>query len=88
MQKSTSVCSSMGEKILARIKREWFHIASIHNQGGFDMPAEEAFMGGTVSKRTVACTIETALTVKELLGRASARAPSIPDYIVMVVGAP
>ena len=41
MQKSTSVCSSMGEKILARIKREWFHIASINNQGGFDMHRHE-----------------------------------------------
>ena len=46
----------MGEKILARIKREWFHIASINNQGGFDTPAEEAFMGGTVSNRIVAGT--------------------------------
>ena len=64
MQKSTSVCSSMGEKILARIKREWFHIASIHNQGGFDMPAEQAFMGGTISKRLVADTKETTHTVK------------------------
>ena len=80
----------MGEKILARIKREWCHIALyiINNQGGFDTPAGEAFMGGTVSKRTVAGTKETAHTIKELPGRASVRAPSIPDYIVMVVGAP
>ena len=80
----------MGEKILARIKREWCHIAlsTINNQGGFDTPAEEAFMGGTVSKRTVAGTKETAHTIKELPGQASVRAPSIPDYIVMVVGAP
>ena len=52
------------------------------------MPAGEAFMGGTVSKQTVAGTKETAHTIKELPGRASVRAPSIPDYIVMVVGAP
>ena len=52
------------------------------------MPAEEAFLGGTVSKRSVAGTKETARTIKELPGRASVRAPSIPDYIVMVVEAP
>ena len=78
----------MGEKILAWIKREWLHIASVNNQGGLDMPADEAFMGGTVSKRTVAGTKEMAHTIKELPGRASVRAPSIPDYIGMVVGAP
>ena len=88
MQKSTSVCSSTDEKILARFKREWFHIASINNPGGFDIPTEAAFMGGTVSKRIVAGTKETAHTIKELPGRASVRAPSIPDYIVMVVEAP
>ena len=78
----------MGEKILARIKREWFHIASINNQGGFDMPADVALLGGTVSTQTVAGTKETAHTIEELPGRASVREPSIPDYIVMVVGAP
>ena len=31
---------------------------------------------------------ETAHAIKVLTGRASVRAPSIPDYIVMVVGAP
>ena len=78
----------MGEKILAGIKREWSHIAIINNQCRFDVPAGEALMGGTVSKRIVAGTKETAHTIKELPGRASVRAPSIPDYIVMVVGAP
>ncbi len=78
----------MGEEILARIKREWFHIASINNQVGFDTPAEQAFMDGTVSKPTVAGTKETAHTIKELPGHRSVRAPSIPDYVVMVVGAP
>ena len=78
----------MGEKILARIKREWFHIASINNQGGFDTPAREVCMGGTVSKQTVAGTKETVHTIKVLPGQASVRAPSIPDYIVMLMGAP
>ena len=88
MQKSTSVCSSMGEKILARNKREWFHIASINNHGGFDMPAEQAFMGGTVSKQAVAGTKEESHTIKKLPAWASVGAQSIPDCIVMVVGAP
>ena len=78
----------MGNNILARIKREWFQLPSINNQGGFDTPAGEAFLGGTVSKQIVAGTKETAHTIKELPRRRSVRAPSIPDYIVMVVGAP
>ena len=88
MQKSTSVCSSMGEKILARIKSEWWPIATINDQGGFDTPAAEAFMSGAVSRSIVAGTTATTHTIKELPGRASVGAPSIPDYIVMVVGAP
>ena len=77
----------MGEKILARIKRESLHIASINNQGGFDMPTEQTFMGGAVSKPNFAGIKETAHTIKELR-RASVRAPSFPDCIIMVVGAP
>ena len=88
MQKSISVCNFMGEKILARIEGERFHIASINSHGGFDMPATQAFMGGTVSKQAVAGTAEKVHTTKELPAWASVRAPSSPDYIVIVVGAP
>ena len=78
----------MGEKILARVKRERFFIARINNQRGLDTPAKQAFMGGSVSKQIVAGTKETAHTIKELPGRGGVRAPSIPDCIVMDVAAP
>ena len=40
----------MGEEILTRVEREWLSLANINNQGGFDMPTEEVFLGGGVPK--------------------------------------
>ena len=31
---------AMGEEILTRVNREWLSLASINNQGGFDMPTD------------------------------------------------
>ena len=76
----------MVEEILARVERERLSVASINNQGGFDMPAEQAFVGGAVPERCITGKEETTHSVKELAGRASFRAPRIPDFIRMALG--
>ena len=59
----------MGEEILTRVEREWLSLASINNQGGFDMPTWQVFLGGGVPKHSASGTEETTHKVKVLPGR-------------------
>ena len=76
----------MVEEILAGFAREWLLIATITNQGRFDMPTKPKFMGCSVSECRITGTEETTHTVKDIPAWASLRAPCIPNYISMALG--
>ena len=60
----------MGEEIRTRVEREWLSLASINNQGGFDMPTWQVLLGGGVPKPSASGTTEeTTHKVTVFLGR-------------------